>query len=163
VPDRRVGANYSGAIYGSLLAASVVVGAGAGAEGDYHLSPWRLALLLAATGLVFWLAHAYALLVGDRIRRNPLNRTEIRRVGRHEWPLFQASLPPAVVALVFGLFGASDVAAAWAALATAIVQQVGWATFAAARTGAARGVVAAAAVGNLVLGLLIVALKAGLH
>ena len=63
-PDRP---NYAGAIYGSLLAASVVVGAGVGAEGNYHLWPLRLAALLVATGLVFCLAHAYAELVGDRI------------------------------------------------------------------------------------------------
>jgi hypothetical protein len=154
----REPANYVGAIYGSLLAASVVV-----AAGDYALSPRRLALTLAATGLVFWLAHAYARLVGDRLRHAAFSWAEVRGVARHEWPLFKAVLPPAAAALIVGLIGESDLVAAWAALITAVVQQVAWATFAAARAGASRRLVAASAAGNLVLGLLIVALKAVVH
>lgn len=104
--------NYTGAIYGCLLAGSVVVGAGAGAGTDYALSSVRLAGLLISTGLVFWLAHAYARLVGDRVHHATNDRREIRRVARHEWPLFQAALPPAAAAVVFGVLGAGDAAAA---------------------------------------------------
>jgi hypothetical protein len=150
--------DYAAAIYGSLLAASVVVGAAAG--GHYDLSPFRLAVLLLATGLVFWLAHAYARLVGDRLHHAAADRREIRRVARHEWPLFQTAVGPAAAALLFGLVGASDQAAAWAALVVALVQQVGWATFTTARAGAGRLLVLGTALGNLVLGLLIVVLKA---
>ena len=57
-----------------------------------------MAVLLVATGLVFWLAHAYSLLVGDRLHHAGLTRAEIRRVAGHEWPLFQAALPPAAAA-----------------------------------------------------------------
>lgn len=160
---RAVRPNYAGAIYGSLLAASVVVGAAAGASGNYDLGPLRLAALLAATGLVFWLAHAYALLVGDRIHHAALGWPEIRRVGRHEWPLFQAALPPAAAALLFGLLGASNTAAGWAALTVAIAAQVGWATFTTQRSGAGGPIVLVTALANLVLGLLIVMLKTALH
>jgi len=153
--------NYTGAIYGSLLAASVVVGAGAG--GDIDLPPLRLAALLAATGLVFWLAHAYARLVGDRIHHAALTWPEIRRVARHEWPLFQTALPPAAAALLVGMLGASNAAAGWAALTVAIVEQVGWATFTTLRTEASRLLVLVTALVNLVLGLLIALLKAALH
>jgi hypothetical protein len=155
--------NYSGAIYGSLLAGSVVVGAAAGARGNYHVEPFRLALLLVATGLVFWLAHAYAGLVGDRIHHALLDRAEIRRVARHEWPLLQAALPPAAAALLVGLMGGSDAAAGWIALAVAIAGQVGWATVATLRAGARGPLVLLTAVVNLVLGLLIVLLKTALH
>jgi hypothetical protein len=157
-PDERP--DYTGAIYGSMLAASVVVGAAVG--GHYNLSPLRLAAALLATGLVFWLAHAYARLVGDRAQHAPLDRQEIRRVARHEWPLFQSTWPPAAAALLFGLFGAGDAAAGWAALVVAIIEQVGWATFTIARRGASRSLIVATAVGNLALGLLIVALKVAL-
>ena len=156
-------ANYVGAIYGSLLAASVVVGAGAGAEGHYDLRPLRLAELLIATGLVFWLAHAYARLVGERIHHTVLNRRAIGRVVRHEWPLLGAALPPAAAALLFGLLGADNAAAGWAALGVAIAGQVGWATLTTVRAGASRPLVLLTALVNLVLGLLIVLLKAGLH
>ena len=155
--------NYAGAIYGSLLAASVVVGAGVGAEGNYHLGPLRLAALLVATGLVFFIAHAYSELVGDRLRHAPLGWSEIRRVARHEWPLFQAALPPAGAAVLVGLLGASDTAAAWTALTVALVAQVGWATFATRRSGASAPLVLATTVVNLVLGLLIVLLKSALQ
>jgi hypothetical protein len=158
---RAAAANYSGAIYGSLLAASVVVGASAG--GDYNLGPLRLAALLVATGLVFWLAHAYARLVGDRIHHAELNRRELIAVARHEWPLLQASLVPAAAAVVVALVGASNVAAAWAALTAAIVAQVGWATAASVRAGANGPLVVLTALVNLALGLIIVILKAALQ
>jgi len=154
--------NYTGAVYGSLLAGSVVVGAGAGAGGTYDLSPLRLAAVLVATGLVFWLAHAYARLVG-RAHHAAFNWQEIRWVVRREWPLFQAALPPAGAALLFGLLGASDTAAAWAALTVAIIEQVGWATFMTLRAGVSRPQVLVSSLVYLVLGLLIVALKAALH
>jgi hypothetical protein len=122
-----------------------------------------MAVLLVATGLVFWLAHAYSLLVGDRLHHAGLTRAEIRRVAGHEWPLFQAALPPAAAALLFGLLGTSNAAAAWAALTAAIVGQVGWATFTTIRAGASGPLVLVTALVNLVLGLLIVVLKARLH
>jgi hypothetical protein len=155
--------NYTGAVYGSLLAGSVVVGAGAGAGGNYYLSPLRLAAVLVATGLVFWLAHGYARLVGEQVHHAALSWREIRWVARHEWPLFQTMLPPVAAALLFGLLGASDAAAAWAALTAAIIEQVGWATFITLRTGASKPLVLVSVLVYLVLGLLIVALKAALH
>jgi hypothetical protein len=155
--------NYSGAIYGSLLAASVVVGAAAGTAGDYHVTPLQLTVLLLATGLVFWLAHAYAALVGDRIHHVRLDRVQIRRVARHEWPLLQAAFPAAAAALLVGLLGGSDAAAAWMALAVAIAGQVGWATVATLRAGASGPLVLVTALVNLVLGFLIVILKTALY
>jgi len=159
-PPRPNRPNYHGAIYGSLLAGSVVVGAGAG--GDYDLSPLRLAALLIATGLVFWLAHAYARLVGDQVYYSAPKWQQIRWVARHEWPLLQTTLPPVAAALLFGLLGASNLAAGWAALTVAIIEQVGWAAFTTARTGASRPLVLVTALIYLVLGVLIVMLKAAL-
>jgi hypothetical protein len=72
-------------------------------------------------------------------------------------------MPPAAAALVVGLLGASNIAAAWAALAVALVGQVGWATFATRRAGASRPLVLVTALVNLGLGVLIVILKAALH
>lgn len=156
-------ANYTGAIYGSLLAASVVVGAAAGSHGDVEVDPLRLSGLLVATGLVFWLAHAYAHVVGARLREAALDAPEIRRVIRGEWPLLQAALPPAATALLFGLFGAGNATAAWAALVAALAGQVGWASITTFRAGASASLLVLTAAVNLVLGLLIVVLKAALH
>ena len=153
--------NFSGAIYGSLLAASVVVSAGVG--GKFDIGPLRLAVLLLVTGFVFWLAHAYAQLVGDRLHHAMLDRAEIGRVARHEWPLLQSAFPPAAAAVVFGLLGAGNAAATWPALITAIGAQIGWATLAAVRAGANGRLVAVTALVNLALGLIIVVLKSALH
>ena len=112
---------------------------------------------------MFFIAHAYSELVGDRLRHAPLGWSEVRRVARHEWPLFQAALPPAGAAVLVGLLGASDTAAAWTALTVALVAQVGWATFATRRSGASAPLVLATTVVNLVLGLLIVLLKSALQ
>jgi hypothetical protein len=153
--------DYSGAIYGSLLAASVVVGTAA--SGDYDVRPWRLAGLLIATGLVFWVAHAYARLVGDRIHHAALNRREIVSVGRREWPLLQTAFPPAAAALLTGLLGASNETAAWAALIVALAAQVGWATLASIRSGANGRLIFVTILVNIGLGLIIVFLKSALY
>ena len=81
------------AIYGSLLAASVVVAISNGGGDSHYVSPLLLAVWLIAIGLVFWLAHVYLRLVGDRIDDASLNWWEIRRAARHEWPIFRAALP----------------------------------------------------------------------
>ena len=155
--------NYTGAIYGSLLAASVIVGAAVGAHGASGVGPVRLAGLIVATGGVFWMAHAYARLVGDRLQHVRFSAAELWGVVRHEWPLLEASLRPAAAAALCWLLGASNTAAAWAALIVAIAGQVGWATIATIRAGASRRLVVLSAVGNLVLGLLIVVLKVALY
>lgn len=160
-PARRP--NYTGAIYGSLLAASVVVAISNGGGDSHYVSPLLLAVWLIAIGLVFWLAHVYLRLVGDRIDDASLNWWEIRRAARHEWPIFRAALPPAAAALIFGLLGAGNVASGWAALIVAIVEQVRWATFVALRMGASRPLVLVTALVNLMLGLLIVMLNAVLY
>jgi|1186.fasta_scaffold113607_2 hypothetical protein len=155
--------NYTGAIYGSMLAASVIVGAAAGGRGGFEMGPPRLAVLLVVTGVVFWLAHGYARLVGEHLQHTVLSAREIGAVARHEWPLLGAALPPAAVALLLGLFGTSNTAAAWAALIVAIAGQVGWATVTTFRAGASSAVVLLSALINMALGLFIVMLKAALQ
>jgi len=112
---------------------------------------------------VFWLAHAYVRLVGGRIHRAALGWPDVQRVAQQEWPLFQAALPPAAAALFAGVLGASNLAAGWAALTVAIVGQVSWATLAIRLAGASRRLALVTALVNLVLGLLIVALKTSLQ
>jgi hypothetical protein len=156
-PKQR--ADYSGAIYGSLLAASVVAGAGSGGAA----AAGSLAALLLATGLVFWVAHVYAALLGGR-RDHPIrSRGVIGLACREEWPLVQACAPPAAVAIVWWLFDGSSTTAAWLALGTAVTEQVGWAAAAARQLGYSWGTTLSAAIVNLLLGLVIVALKTALH
>ncbi|MGW3460394.1 hypothetical protein ACWDE9_12655 [Streptomyces olivaceoviridis] len=153
--ERRAHADYTGGVYGSLLAASVVVGVSTlGA-----FPRLKLALLLPATGVVFWLAHVHAQLFGARMAQRSLNRGTLLHVCREEWPIVEAAVPSTVAVLVSPLLGLNVQGAAWLALAVALMSQMGWATAAARRAGACwRQVVFTDAV-NLVIGLLIVALK----
>ncbi|MEU0034974.1 hypothetical protein [Streptomyces sp. NPDC006333] len=151
--------DYTGAIYGSLLAASVV--AGAGALGPHPRA--ELVALLLCTGLVFWAAHAYVRFVGNRLRHQSVTWREIRQVCAREWPIVQAAFLPAVAVAISPLLGLGVEGAGWLALGVAVAQQVGWATVTVIRAGASTGAVASVAAVNLVLGLIIVAAKVALH
>ncbi|MEU8827419.1 hypothetical protein [Streptomyces sp. NPDC048636] len=150
--------DYSGAVYGSLLAASVV--AGTGTPGPYPRI--QLVALLLITGVVFWAAHVYARLAGERLGERELSGRELRRVALHEWPLVQAAVPPAIAVAISPLLGLGLEGTAWLALAVAVTEQVGWASVAVRRAGASLRLTVLAGVGNLLLGLVIVAAKAAL-
>ncbi|QFZ76295.1 hypothetical protein GFH48_26220 [Streptomyces fagopyri] len=151
--------DYTGAIYGSLLAASVV--AGAGAVGPHPRA--ELVALLLCTGVVFWAAHAYVRFIGNRLRHRSVTWGEIRRVCAGEWPIVQAAFLPAVAVAISPILGLGAGGAGWLALGVAVAQQVGWATVMVIRAGASHGAVVSVAAVNLVLGLVIVAAKVALH
>ncbi|WP_246113402.1 hypothetical protein [Streptomyces montanus] len=150
--------DYAGAVYGSLLAASVL--ATATTLGDYPRL--ELVLVLLVTGLVFWATHVYARLAGERPVGRPWRRGEIRRVALHEWPIVQAAALPAAVVAVSPLLGLDLNATEWLALGVAVAQQVFWASLGAVHSGARRGQMIAEGAVNLLLGLIIVAAKAAL-
>jgi hypothetical protein len=145
--------DYAGAVYGSLLAASVI--AASGVSGPHP----RLALilLLVVTGIVFWLAHVYAHLVGEREVGRTVTWPDVRLVARHEWPIVEAALLPALAVLVSPWLDTGETA--WLAICVAVAQQVLWATLGARRAGASARLTAAEAGVNLALGLLIVVAK----
>ncbi|MEV7775005.1 hypothetical protein [Kitasatospora sp. NPDC086791] len=145
--------DYAGAVYGSMLAASVIAASSLN-EPHPRLS---LILLLVVTGLVFWVAHVYAHVAGQREVGRPVDWRQVREVGRHEWPLVEASALPALAVLVSPWIGVGE--NAWLALGVAVAQQVTWATVGARRAGASARQAAAEGAVNLVLGLVIVAAK----
>ncbi|MFJ6939859.1 hypothetical protein [Streptomyces sp. NPDC101132] len=156
-PDTH--ADYTGAVYGSVLAASVVVGGGT--YGNFPRV--NLALLVLLTAFVFWAAHVFAHVFGASLAaRQRLSRREVLRVGAGERPVIDAALPPALALLVSPLLGMDEQGSVWLALGVAIAGQVGWATAGAVRAGAPRKLVALCALVNLLLGLVIVAAKAAL-
>jgi hypothetical protein len=153
--ERRAHADYTGGVYGSMLAASVVIGAGAlGA-----FPRLQLVLLLLLTGLVFWIGHVHAQLFGARLAQQPLDRRTVLRVCRDEWPIVKAALPPAVAVAISPLLGLDVQGAVWLALSVAVAGQVGWSVAAARRAGASWRLMTATALINLLLGLLILSFK----
>jgi hypothetical protein len=153
--ERRSHADYTGGVYGSMLAASVVVGVGTlGA-----FPRLELVLLLLLTGVVFWIAHVHAQLFGARLAQQSLDRRTVLHVCRDEWPIVKAAVPPAAAVAVSPLLGLGISGALWLALTVAVAGQVGWSAAAARRAGASWRLVTVAASVNLLLGLLIILFK----
>jgi hypothetical protein len=150
--ERRGHADYTGGVYGSMLAASVVIGAGS----LDSFPRAELVLLLLLTGVVFWAAHVHAQLFGARLARQALDRRIVLHVCRDEWPIVKASVPPAAAVAVSPLLGLDVPGALWLALCVAVAGQVGWSLAAARRAGASPRLMAATASVNLLLGLLII-------
>ncbi|MEU5878604.1 hypothetical protein [Spirillospora sp. NPDC047279] len=148
--------NYAGAVYGSLLAASVVIGTSP--RNDPAPAP-RLIILLVATGFVFWLVHVHASLAGDGRHAASATWPWLAAVARHEWPLAQASFPPAIAATACLVLGVGDAGVAWMALLVALAGQVGWGIVADTRSGASTRFVLVSAAFNLFLGMIVVLLK----
>ena len=153
--ERRARTDYTGGVYGSMLATSVIVGAGT--LGSFPRA--ELVILLVLTGVVFWLAHVHAQVFGARLTRRTPDRRVLLHVCRDEWPIVQAALPPAAAVAVSPLLGLDVEGALWLALSVAVAGQVGWSAAAARRAGASWGLVTVTAVVNLVLGLLILSFK----
>ena len=153
--ERRARADYTGGVYGSMLAASVVIGAG-----ELGRFPRvELVLLLLLTGATFWIAHVHAQLFGSRLAQQPPNRRVVLRVCRDEWPIAKASVPPAVAVAAGPLLGLDLRGSLWLAVCVAVAGQVGWSVAAARRAHASRRLVVATASVNLLLGLLIISFK----
>ncbi|MBZ6103979.1 MULTISPECIES: hypothetical protein [Streptomyces] len=151
----RAHADYTGGVYGSMLAASVVIGAGA--LGSFPRA--ELVLLLLLTSLVFWIAHVHAELFGARLARRPPDRRVILRVCREEWPIVKAAVPPAAAIAVSPVLGLDVQGTLWLALSVAVTGQVGWSLAAAHRAGAPLRLMATTATVNVLLGLAIVVVK----
>lgn len=152
---RRARADYTGGVYGSMLASSVLIGVGA--LGSYPRL--EIVLLLVLTGLVFWIAHVHAQLFGARLAQRGLDRRVVLEVCREEWPIVNAAVPPAVAVALSPVLGLDVPGALWLAIAVAVAGQVGWSAAAARRADASWGLVALTASVNLFLGLLIIGLK----
>lgn len=139
------------AVYGSVLAATVVVSSG------YSRGPVTLAVLLVVSGLVFWLAHVYAQTVS--MRHGGWRLGPIKHSMREEWPVAFAAIPPALAALTGLIPGVSPADGVWAALIVAIIEQQLWGFAAVRNSGVQGGERTAAILLNAFMGLVIIALK----
>ncbi|MET9604514.1 hypothetical protein ABZZ17_05535 [Streptomyces sp. NPDC006512] len=147
---------HAGAVYGSLLAASVI--ATASAVGAFPRL--QLIVLLLVTGAVFWAAHVYANLAAERLVGRSVGWAEVRGTGRRELPIIEAAVLPAAAVAVSPLLGLGLSGTAWLALAVTGVQQFTWALFGALNAGASRTQATVEGLVNLLFVLLIVAAKA---
>ncbi len=145
----------TGAVYGSLLAASVILGQ---APLQESVPPVELAVILLATGAVFWLVHVYSRSLGHYVVDGRIHRHRLAHIMREESPIILASIPPAIAALLVGAIGDASRAATWAFL-VALAGQLVWAVVAAREAGQSRIGIVVTVMVNLAVGLVLIALK----
>jgi hypothetical protein len=122
--------NFGAAVYGSILAASLV-----GALVEQEASPRSMTLSVAASILALWIAHVWSDTIGERVAEGRrFHPTRLRFNAVDEWPVVEAGfLPAGLLALAWaGLYGRQT--GVVLALVSAIVQLVGWGMLAGHRT-----------------------------
>jgi hypothetical protein len=152
----ELGERLGGFVYGTIVVLSVIVtGLKAFPHGLGHV-----ALLVAVTTVVFWLAHVYAHGIAFSIgREEHLSLTELRGIARQETSIVGSGVPPEI-ALVLGATGVlSDQVATWSAfgLGLAVLALVGVQFARIEHLGAAQTIFAVLT--NLALGLVLIGLK----
>jgi hypothetical protein len=129
MPDRRhppaaphLVDSFAAGVYGSIVAAALV-----GALREEGASATASVLSLMSTMGVFWLAHVWSQITGERIHHGRRFKRElVVELARAEWPLVEATFGPALI-LLFGSLGlVSDRAALTGALAICGVQLLAW-------------------------------------
>jgi hypothetical protein len=120
-PRDRLAERFSAAAYGTIL----VLAALALIDADDVSSGlgWEL---VTGVGAATWIAHLYAELVGDHLRRgSALDRAEVARAAADGFPILLAAIPPAVMLLLGRLEVLDEDVALGASLVVAVVQLVG--------------------------------------
>ena len=109
--------NYSGAIYGTIVSMTVV----ATASKDATLGSVEIAAWAAITGVVFWLVHSYADIVAVGYSTLREAASHARGAFRHQWPIVQGAMIPALTMLVAPILAINDENATWWAVSAGIV------------------------------------------
>ncbi len=151
--------NPAGVVYGVI-----VIGALLAAESGRHESYLDTLLSAALAAVLYWLAHAYAGVLGRRLTHGePLSAATLAAALVHDAPLIRGAAVPLVALVLAWIAGADAQTAVTAALWSAIASLVVFELIAGLRArSTAREVVFEVSVG-LTLGMGILALKIILH
>jgi hypothetical protein len=145
--DRRA------AIYGALLVTTLVA-----AESRYGNEVETLALSILVAAGVFWLMEIWSEIVARRVD-GPISLAQTAAVARHASPMIAAAVIPAMILIAprLGLLGVD--AAINLALLVCVVQLFVWGLLVGRAIGRGWPVALVVAIGDSLLGLLIVSLK----
>jgi hypothetical protein len=156
-PSRRLApaGNAAGIVYGVIT-----VGALMAAESGRHESYLdTFASALVAT-LLYWLAHAYADLLGRRLDRGEaLTARGLGRALVHDWAIVRGAAIPMLALVVAWVAGASQESGVTAALRTAVVTVVAFELLAGIRAKSTPGELLLKAGVGVTLGIAILAVK----
>jgi hypothetical protein len=147
--------NAAGVVYGVIT-----VGALMAAESGRHESYADMIGSALVATLLYWLAHAYADLLGRRLATG--DRLTLATLGRallHDWAIVRGAAIPMLALLIAWLAGASKEAGLTAALRTAVVTVVAFELLAGIRAKSSLGELLLKAGVGVTMGVAILALK----
>jgi hypothetical protein len=149
-----MGSGIASSVYGTVTAMATIAAFG----DDEH--PWKIAVAVSVTAVVFWIAHMYAHALSESISRGrPLRLDDLGSIARRERGIVLAALPP-LAALLLGAAGiVLERTAIWLALGIGLVTLAAQGARYARLEKVGRLGTMAAIAANLGLGLLVVALK----
>jgi hypothetical protein len=152
--------NPARAIYGTILVMAVI----SALAHDESITSAELIAGVAATTIVFWIAHVYAEVLGNRLQgEHAVSWENVRLASHHEWPIVEAAVPP-VLALMLGVLGVlSTNSAVNVAIAVGIAELFLWGIAVGRRLGLSFTATLAAGVVNGALGVVIAGLKMLVH
>jgi hypothetical protein len=147
--------NAAGVVYGVIT-----IGALMAAESGRHESHVdSLASALVAT-VLYWLAHAYADLLGRRLATGePLTASGLGRALAHDWAIVRGAAIPLLALVVAWIVGASQEDSVTAALRTAVVTVIVFELLAGLRAKSTFTELLLKAAVGLTMGIAILALK----
>jgi len=153
------GGNLSGLVYGTLTAGALLA-----AEAGRHETVGDLVEAVTIAVVLYWVAHAYAAVLGRRLERPaPLRLSEVAGALRHEASLLAGGAAPVAVLLLAHASGVSGETAVTAAMSASVALLAALEVVAGARAGL-RGLRLSAQVPiGALMGLGIFALKIILH
>jgi hypothetical protein len=149
----------AGVVYGI-----VAIGALLAAESGRHETYVDTVGSAALAACLFWLAHAYATLLGRRlIHREVLTPITLWRALTHDWAIFRGAAIPLAALVIAWAAGAAQETAVTAALWCAVATVVAFELVAGIRSRARPAELALEVGVGLVMGLGILALRILLH
>lgn len=157
--ERPFKANYAGAIYGTILSMAVI----AGLSTDKSIPPVAMAIWAAVTAIVFWVAHVFSRYVTSPYAYTASSRGQLRTAMRHDWPMVQGSLIPALALLLAPVGLISDSAASYVAVGVGVAVLFGAGLQVGRIQSLGRSRTLLTGTINALIGLAIVALKVFVH
>jgi hypothetical protein len=151
--------HLASAIYGTVVVAGVL----AATTHDASPSAIDAGIYALATVVVFWLGHAWARSLGQRVVRGSSRNLGAVEFLVEDWPLVQSAFPPFAAIAIARLLGASHETAIDVGIWTCVALLAGWGAVVAKREGASSLGIALRAAGCALLGMVLVGLKALLH
>jgi hypothetical protein len=153
LPPQLLARDYSAAVYGSLLVTTLIA-----VQWQTDLTPTFVAASLVISVVVFWLTHTWSRIVDRRVH-GPIDRSTVLVLARDEAPMLVPALIPAVLLTLVRLDVYSVEVGETLALAVSLAQLFVWGLAVGRAAHGTWPMAIGVAIVDMVLGLLVVALK----